>query len=412
MWAAVRAVQRSGRTLRGKPGNHECRSCADVRRVHDRTMQMADPAHDRMVTVDVDLGAQLPQFLHVAETPGVQVLRDDAGAVRHGEHCHDQRFVVGGKTRVRERRHVDRPERPVAPDPRPAVGRLDGHAHLREPLHEHDHVVEVRPAHQHVAPAHRDSRHVRGRLDPVRHDLVGRGMQRLLLHAGHRDGVRARSVDAGPHPAQHVAEIDDLGLAGGVVDHRDPLRQHRCRHDVLRGADTRELELDRGPLQPPAPAEQALRGDLELGTHLLEAPQVHVDRPPAEVVTAGQGYVDVPEPGEERADEIHGRADPVSDLERRDRCDRAGVHDLEVLSGLPGRCGDGIDAQPDGAEGVRHDAHVVDHGDVRQQVTPVREERSGHELEHGVLRPGDRHLALERTARRGDDDVVTRRGPN
>ena len=53
---------------------------------------------------------------------------------------------------------------------------------------------------------------------------MGNGMQ--LLHAldGH-DG-RACADDLGTHLVEHVGEVDDLGLAGSVVDNRGALCAH------------------------------------------------------------------------------------------------------------------------------------------------------------------------------------------
>ena len=57
------------------------------------------------------------------------------------------------------------------------------------------------------------------------------------------------TADLGAHLAQHRGQIDDLGLPGGVVDHRRAVGQHRGHQDVLGRADAREVQPDRRPVQ-------------------------------------------------------------------------------------------------------------------------------------------------------------------
>ena len=53
---------------------------------------------------------------------------------------------------------------------------------------------------------------------------------------------RADAVDARAHLDEHPAEVDDLGLARGVVDDGDAVGEHRGHQHVLGGADAREVE--------------------------------------------------------------------------------------------------------------------------------------------------------------------------
>ena len=54
------------------------------------------------------------QLLDVAEPARVEVLGDDADTVGDAQHRDDQRLVVGGDARVRQRLHVDRAQPPSA----------------------------------------------------------------------------------------------------------------------------------------------------------------------------------------------------------------------------------------------------------------------------------------------------------
>ena len=80
----------------------------------------------------------------------------------------------------------------------------------------------------------------RAGLEPVGHDLaVGRDE---LVDAFDLDRRRARADDLRAHAVEERGEVGDLGLAGGVLDDGVALGEHRRAHQVLGGADARELE--------------------------------------------------------------------------------------------------------------------------------------------------------------------------
>lgn len=76
---------------------------------------------------------------------------------------------------------------------------------------------------------------------------MGNRMQFFHALDGH-DG-RTRADNLGAHLVEHVGEIDDLGLAGGIVDNRGALRAHGCHDEVLGRTDAGELERDGGTAQ-------------------------------------------------------------------------------------------------------------------------------------------------------------------
>ena len=76
------------------------------------------------------------------------------------------------------------------------------------------------------------------------------GGQRAGGHALDLDRRGAGAGDLGAHLDQHVGQVDDLRLAGRVVDHRGAVGQHGGHQDVLGGPDTREVQPHRRPGQP------------------------------------------------------------------------------------------------------------------------------------------------------------------
>ncbi len=129
-----------------------------------------------------------------------------------------------------------------------------------------------------------DRREERGGLDAIGDDRVVDGAQRL--DALDRDRRRPGAEHPRAHAIEEGGEIGDLGLAGGVVDDRRPLREHGRHQRVLGGADTRVLEQDASTDQHVgARLDEAVR-EVERRAELLRALQVHVDRTRPEVVAA------------------------------------------------------------------------------------------------------------------------------
>ena len=100
---------------------------------------------------------------------------------------------------------------------------------------------------------------------------------------------RAETFDAGSHPDQAIAEIDDLWLARGVLDQRLSPREHR-RHQGVMGRADRDLgEFDTVTGEPPwSPGDHVTAFELDFGAERLKRREMEVDgrvpmaQPPAE----------------------------------------------------------------------------------------------------------------------------------
>ena len=135
--------------------------------------------------------------------------------------------------------------------------------------------------------------------DPVGHGRVGDRRERVDALDGDRRGAGA--VDAGAHGDEHRAEVDDLRLAGGVVDDRGALGQHRRHDQVLGGPDRREVQPDRRAGQPGRGGhEEAVLAD-DRGAQPLQPGDVHVQAAGADGVAAGQRHPGGAAAGDQRA---------------------------------------------------------------------------------------------------------------
>ena len=113
-------------------------------------------------------------------------------------------------------------------------------------------------------------------LDAVAHHAMDNGME--LFHAFDSHDGRTGANNLGAHLVEHVSEIDDLGLAGGIVDNRGALCAHRGHDEVLGRTDTGKLERDGGTAQAlrRAGVDVAV-GGIKLDAQGLETQNMHVD---------------------------------------------------------------------------------------------------------------------------------------
>jgi hypothetical protein len=179
---------------------------------------------------------------------------------------------------------------------------------------------------EHIAAGHGRSHRIGAGLDAVGHDLVGRAVQFIDALDGQRAGADA--VDLRAHRHEALGDVGDLGLHGGVLDHRLALGERRGHQDDVRGADRDLGEHDA------VAAQAALRRlgddialvDVDLGPKLLEAVEEQIDRARADGAAAGQRHARLVGAGEQRAD------DPEAGAHGRDQLvGRGGIDDLGGL---------------------------------------------------------------------------------
>ena len=207
-----------------------------------------------------------------------------------------------------------------------------------------------------------------------------------LFHAldGH-DG-RTRADNLGAHLVEHVGEIDDLGLAGSVVDNRGALRAHGSHDEVLGSAYARELERDGGTAQAlGSTGVDVAVGGVELDAQSLETQDMHIDLAGTQVAAAR-----------------HGNLGAMETTQQGAHHSRGGAHLGDKLVGsLPGINLGGIDFErvlienfDCGAHALEYLAHNVDIGNighVLKRCLARRQKRCSHEFECGILCTRDGH---------------------
>jgi hypothetical protein len=195
------------------------------------------------------------------------------------------------------------------------------------------------------------------RDDAVRDRAVGHRVQRF--DALDLQCRTADPVDLRTHLDQHLADVDDLRLAGGVVDHRCALGQNRRHEQVLGGTHAREVQPDRRAVQLPGLGDQEPVLTADLGAESGQAVDVHVQATRSDGVSTGQRHIGLTDPRHQRAQHTdrgpHLAHEVVVGLMRRHRgyVDQQGPGGGVVLH---------VAAEP--AQQLGHDRHVEDVRDL------------------------------------------------
>jgi hypothetical protein len=232
-------------------------------------------------------------------------------------------------------------------------------------------------------------------------DAVGHGLVLDRLEPVDALDLQRARADAGQaraHLREHRAQVDDLRLARGVVDHRRALGERRRHEQVLGGADAGEVEPHARPAQLRRPGDEVAVLADDAGAELDQTGHVHVEPARADGVAARQGDLRLPAAGHERTEHGDGRADPPDQvvvglvpgpLRHRDR--DAAVAADHLAAEAP--------------QHLAHDRHVEDVGHVGQDGGALGEQRGRHELQDAVLRAAHRDLSREPRAT-GDEEAV------
>ena len=122
--------------------------------------------------------------------------------------------------------------------------------------------------------------------------------------------------------------------------------------------------------------------DIKRCTHRFESTQMHVNRSTTEVVTTGQGNINLSASTEQWPDQIDRGSNAISQFKGSDRGDGTTIHNLNVLTHLASGCRMERNAQPNSSEKVRHDVHIDNGRGIRQEVATVGKQRGGHQFQY------------------------------
>ena len=235
--------------LGGQPGEDEADAGAQIRRHDGGALQRLDAGDGGRTAVNLDPGAHADEFGGVHEAVLEDALLEVADPLGKGEERHHLGLEIGGEAREGRGLHVHGANAAVgAADPEAGVAGGDVDAGRLELVGEGGHEFAPAPDELDLAAGDRRREHVGAKFDPVGDHRMGGAVE--PLHAADLDGVGALAVDLGPHAPQAAREIDDLGLAGGILQERGAPGEGGGHEHVLGRADGNQRKLEDRSLEP------------------------------------------------------------------------------------------------------------------------------------------------------------------
>ena len=142
-------------------------------------------------------------------------------------------------------------------------------------------------------------------LDHIGQKRMLRAAQLLHTLDGEQVGCYTRNLCA--HAVEHLAELLQVGLAGGVVDRRGALGHHGSHHDVGCARNRSLIQKHITSLELLGLDREKLLGLVEVKccTQLLESEEVGVQTSAADLVATGLGHITHAKACQQRADHHH-----------------------------------------------------------------------------------------------------------
>ena len=226
-----------------------------------------------------------------------------------------------------------------------------------------------------------------------------------LVDTAHANRLRTGAFNLRAHLVKQVRQVDYLGLARAILQHRFALGERRRHQQVFGSGDGNFLEDDVSALQPLGASFDVAMFLRDLRSELLQSLEVQIDGARANGAAAGQGH----------ASRLHPR-------EQRPQHQRGGTHGLDQLVRSFGIY---QIAAADGGAMLRAPVAEFDLGAHRRQqlalglnVPHLRnvfqddglfgEQSRGHRRQRGVLRTANAHGAQQRIAAANDKLVHQR----
>jgi hypothetical protein len=306
----------------------------------------------------------------------------------HGHQRHQLGLAVRGEAGEGLGIDIHRLKRmAVAVDADAFVGGLDADP---GPAHHIDHGAEVPGIgilQQHVAAGHAHAHGIGAGLDAVRDHAVLRARQ--AGHAPDPEGGAVDALDLRAHLDEAGGDVADLGLGGGILDHRVAIGHHGGHQGRMGGADRDLVEGDVGALEAlPRPGDHVAALDGDLGAELFHGHEVHVHGPRSDGAAAGQRHLRLTAARQQRAQHPEARPHLGDEVVRG-----GGVRDVAggemhhvahhaVLAGALARHHD-VDAVV--LQDALQEPHIGQARHVGECQRFRRQQRNDHQRQGGIL---------------------------
>ena len=196
--------------------------------------------------------------------------------------------------------------------------------------------------------------------------------------------IGADSVDPGPHLAEEHGQVDDMRLAGRIVDGGDAVGCGGGHHQVLRSGHGWHVEVDGGAFEAVGARDILTPLELDTGAHQTQPDEMLLDAAHTDVVAARLCHAGLAAPGQQRTHQEEGGAHPVRHRGQHLAPGQPLGVDLKLLGIEP------ADLDAHSFQEAHHGRHVLDPRHVLEPAFLLGEQAGGKDGKDRVLGATDR----------------------
>ena len=213
-----------------------------------------------------------------------------------------------------------------------------------------------------------------------------------LLHADDPDHIGTGTLDVGSHAVEEVGHIHHVRFTRAVFDDRASLCHGRRHHNVDGRANGYGIQIDMASPQMLRHRTDRAVADGHLCTERLEALQVQIDRPAADIAAAREGNLGLLVLSKQCAKKIVGCTNLLDGFIADAHTGQTVARDQHLMTG------DSLHLHADLCHRLQHDINISHVGKVRDQDCIVRHNRCRQDSERSILGSADLYLTDQRIA--------------
>ena len=294
-----------GSALGSQTRDHQRRACTQVVGPNHRAVELIGTGDDGCLTVDLNIRAHGGQLGAVAEETGlVHILRQAADTAGQGHTHTDLCLHIRGEAGIGTGLNGSMTQLTAGHDADGIVIIDDPRTHFLQLGSDAVHVLGDHVLYQHVAACGHNGCQICTGLDLVGDDGIAAAPQ--LLHATDLHRIRTGAGNPGAHGIEEVGKVHDVGLFGGIFNHRLSGNQAGRHHDIHGGTDADHVQSDTAAMQAVRTGGQVyiVLGLVHVSTQRDKALDMLVNGTGGEVAATGQRHVGMVESAEQRAHQV------------------------------------------------------------------------------------------------------------
>ena len=339
------------------------------------------------LTVHLNVGTHVGQFICIAETVFPNALGDNAGALGKAQHYGKQGLQIGGKAGMRHGFDLEGVQIAGAAHTHGFIKFLHLAASQTQLCGDGLQMLGNDIAHRNIAAGYCGSHHIAACLNLIRNDGIFTAVH--ALYTANADHIGACAANFSAHHVQAVGKIHHMGLLGHIFQHGLALGQHGAEHGVHGCAHGNRVKENMHALQAVAVHIDHAVFHRILCPQRRKGFQVLVDGAGAQIAAAGHGHLCIAEAAQQCAQKVVAGAHLARKLVGHLGAGKIGGVDLVgvfIDQAHPG---------PQLAQDLQRNHHIADRRQVFDHAFSGCQNGGGQNCHSRIFGAADLHLAIQ-----------------